>query len=163
MNHISIRYEDSVAVVTYDRGEKKNAMSMQIIRDLTATAEALKAIATTSRAWCSAVAARRSAPVDLTDPERFDLAGKSLSEQRQIPTLGTRMCRAEELPQITVAAIERHECGRWRGADARLRLARDGRRRVSVRARGPDRDQPEWNAIPRLVNMVGASMAKQIV
>lgn len=41
-----------------------------------------------------------------------------------------------------------HECGRWRGADARLRLARDGRRRVSVRARGPDRDQPELERDP---------------
>ncbi|WP_376842344.1 enoyl-CoA hydratase/isomerase family protein [Bordetella pertussis] len=164
MNHISIRYEDSVAVVTYDRGEKKNAMSMQIIRDLTATAEALKDRHDITCVVLGGSRAAFSAGVDLTDPERFDLAGKSLSEQRQILTLGTRMCRAwEELPQITVAAIE----GMNVGGGVALTLCCDWR----VMADDAYLFVPEaqiginlsWNAIPRLVNMVGASMAKQIV
>src|SRR5690606_37559728 len=100
--------------------------------------------------------------VDLKDPERFDLQDKSVSEQRHILSLGTRMCQAwEALPQLTIAAIE----GVNVGGGVALTLCCDWR----VMSEEAYLYVPEiqigislsWHTVPRLVNMVGASKAKQ--
>ncbi len=164
MNHIKITYEGSIAVVSYDRRIKKNAMSMQIIRDLTSCAEELSDRHDISCVVLSGSSQAFSSGVDLTDPERFDLAGKTISERRRILTLGTRMCKAwEDIPQITIAAIE----GMNVGGGVALALCCDWR----VMADNAYLFVPEaqiginlgWNTIPRLVNIVGAPKAKQII
>lgn len=163
-DHIKIEYHERTAIVTYNRGAKKNALSMQAIKDLTSVADVLRdrhelvsvVLAGSPEAFTSGV--------DLKDPARFDLSDKSLAERRHILSLGTRMCKAwEELPQLTIAAIE----GLNVGGGVALTLCCDWR----VMAENAYLYVPEiqigitlsWHTVPRLVNMVGAAKAKQIM
>lgn len=163
-NHIKIEYDEQVAIVTYDRGERKNALSMQAIKDLTTVAETLRDRHDLTSIVLTGSKEAFTVGVDLKDPARFDLQDKSVSEQRHILSLGARMCQAwEALPQLTIAAIE----GVNVGGGVALTLCCDWR----VMSEEAYLYVPEiqigislsWHAVPRLVNMVGASKAKQIM
>lgn len=162
--YISVEYFNSVAIVTYDRGEKKNALTLQTIKDLNDVAEQLRDRHDLSTVILAGSSNAFTVGVDLTDKERFDLKDKTISEQRHILSLGARMCRAwEDLPQITIACVE----GLNVGGGVALMLCCDWR----VLSESAYLYVPEvkiginlgWNTIPRLVNMVGASRAKQIM
>jgi enoyl-CoA hydratase/carnithine racemase len=103
-----------------------------------------------------------SAGADLKDPSRW-AGGAPLLEQREIAALGFRMARAwEELPQITIAAIEGYAVG----GGLALAAALDWR----VIARDAFVSLPEislgipltWGTLPRLVNLVGPAKAKRL-
>lgn len=157
-----------VAIVTLNRPDARNAMSAQLMREMIACAGEL-----TARGGDIDVAIVRgsggqfSAGADLKDASRWTATGAerapALDAQREIASLGYRMARAwEELPQVTLAAIEGYAIGGglalavaldWRviGADAFVSL-------------------PEialgipltWGTLPRLVNLVGPAKAKRL-
>src|SRR5690606_13854282 len=65
-----------------------------------------------------------SAGIDLKDPQKWDETETGLLERRDVAQRGGRLCKLwEELPQITVAAIE----GAAVGGSAALALACDWR------------------------------------
>jgi enoyl-CoA hydratase len=161
---ITIEEHDGIAIVNYDRGERRNALSLQAMQRLTETAEQLRDRADLSVIILEGSRQAFSAGVDLKDPARWEIGQKSLAERRQIASWGGRMCKAwEELPQLTIAAIEGFNVG---GGIA-LTLACDWR----VMAEDAFLFVPEvqigiplgWHTVPRLVNIVGASRAKQIM
>lgn len=161
---IEIEESGGVAVVTYDRGERRNALSVRAMNELIGVAQRYQERVDITAIVLAGSAQAFSAGVDLKDPDRWALEEKSLDERRYLASTGARLCKAwESLPQLTIAAIEGFNVG---GGIA-LTLACDWR----VMAEGAFLYVPEvqigiplvWNTVPRLVNRVGASRAKQIM
>ncbi|HEX6321059.1 MAG TPA: enoyl-CoA hydratase/isomerase family protein [Burkholderiales bacterium] len=160
--HIRSEYSGRIATVILDRPERRNAISAELMRQMIACAGELQsrddidAVIVTGAAGCF------SAGADLKDGSRW-AGGAPLLAQREIAGLGHRMARAwEELPQITVAAIEGYAVG----GGLALAVALDWR----VMARDAFVSLPEislgipltWGTLPRLVNLVGPAKAKRL-
>lgn len=161
---ISIKREGSIAIVTIDRGEKRNALSQDMVLQLTKIAQEFHDDSETQCVILTGNDNEFSSGIDLSDPARWNLDDKTFLERRNIALRGTKMCKAwEDMPQITIAAIE----GLNVGGGIALTLTCDWR----VMAESAFLYVPEvqigiplgWQTLPRLVNMVGASRAKQIV
>ncbi|NYT84144.1 enoyl-CoA hydratase/isomerase family protein [Pollutimonas harenae] len=161
---ITIEHTGAVALVTFNRGERRNALSLQAMQELTRVAESFKDDGQTSCVVLTGTDKEFSSGVDLKDPARWDINDKTLDERRSIALWGSRMCKAwEEVPQLTIAAIE----GLNVGGGIALTLACDWR----VMGNSAYMLVPEaqigiplgWHTVPRLVNLVGASRAKQII
>jgi enoyl-CoA hydratase/carnithine racemase len=159
---LRLDFSDRICTVTLDRPERRNAFSAELMREMIDCAHALSrrseldvVIVTGGRDFFSAGA-------DLKDTTRW-AGGRQLLEQREIAALGGRMTRAwEELPQITIAAIEGYAVG---GGFA-FCVALDWR----VMARNAFVSFPEislgipltWGTLPRLVNLAGPAKAKRL-
>lgn len=161
---ITVEKSDGVATVIIDRGEKRNALSQEMVLRLTEIAIDLQQDADIACVVLTGNQKEFSAGIDLGDPHRWSIEDKSFIERRAIAQRGGKMCRAwEEMPQLTIAAVE----GLNVGGGIALTLACDWR----VMAQSAYLYVPEvqigiplgWQTIPRLVNLVGPSRAKQIV
>ena len=147
-----------------NRPERRNALSIALMNELIAFARecqtdyAIDAVVVTGgERWFSA-------GNDLKDEARWNVADKSFIEQRDIATTGYRLCKAwEEIPQITIAAIEGYAIG----GGLAFALASDWR----VLGRGAYATLPEirlgfpltWGTVPRLVRLLGPARAKRVV
>lgn len=163
-NIITVERKGAVAIVRMDRGEKRNALSQEMVLELTRIAQAFQDDTSTSAVILTGSATEFSAGIDLSDPARWSLEDKTFVERRAIALRGTRMCKAwEDMPQITISAVEGFNVG---GGIA-LTLACDWR----VLAQSAYLYVPEvqigiplgWQTMPRLVGLVGPARAKQIV
>ncbi len=160
--HVRSDFSGALATLTLNRPERRNAFSAELMREMIAFAQELS-----SRPDCDAVIVTGaggcfSAGADLKDTSRW-AGGAPLLEQREIASLGLRMARAwEELPQVTIAAIEGYAIG----GGLALAVALDWR----VVARDAFVSLPEislgipltWGTLPRLVNLVGPAKAKRL-
>ncbi|MFN0306214.1 MAG: enoyl-CoA hydratase/isomerase family protein [Burkholderiales bacterium] len=160
---LGIERRGRLAIVRMNRPERRNALSIDAMLELTRCANALAldtaidvVILTGTTQWFSAGA-------DLKDTARWDALSKPLVEARDIAGVGYRMARAwEEMPQITVAAIEGYAIG---GGIA-LALACDWR----VAASDAFISLPEiglgipltWGTLARLVALAGPATAKRL-
>ncbi len=160
---VIVEREGRLAVVRMHRPERRNALSIGFMHELTRTAEALRdepeldvVLLTGSGGWFSAGA-------DLKDEARWSIASKPLAEQREIGQTGYRLARAwEEMPQITIAAIEGYAVG----GGLALALACDWR----VLASDAFVSLPEiglgipltWGTLPRLIALGGPARAKRL-
>jgi len=160
---LKLEIANAVATVTLNRAEARNAMSAQLMQEMIACAARVAArrdidavIVRGSGKWFSAGA-------DLHDASRWGNAARPLDEQREIAALGYRMARAwEEVPQVTIAAIEGYAIG----GGLALSVALDWR----VVARDAFLSLPEialgipltWGTLPRLVNLVGPARTKRL-
>jgi len=160
--HLRREFSGRIATVTLDRPERRNAFSADLMREMIACAQELAsrddidAVIVTGAAGCF------SAGADLKDSSRW--AGSAqLLKKRDIASLGFRMTRAwEELPQVTIAAIEGYAVG----GGLALAVALDWR----VMARDAFVSLPEislgipltWGTLPRLVNLMGPAKAKRL-
>src|SRR5690606_31999787 len=161
---ITVHRDGPIATVVIDRGEKRNALSQDMVLELTRIAQEFHDDTGTQCVILTGNDKEFSAGIDLGDPARWNLEEKSFAERRHIALRGTRMCKAwEDMPQITIAAIE----GLNVGGGIALTLACDWR----VMAQSAFLYVPEvqigiplgWQTVPRLVNLVGPARAKQIV
>jgi len=152
-----------LAIVRLHRPERRNAMSAQLMREMIACAAEIAARTDLGAVIVTGAPAFFSAGADLKDSRRWANASMPLAARREIASLGMRMARAwEELPQITIAAIEGYAVG----GGLALALALDWR----VAARNAFVSLPEislgipltWGTIPRLVNLVGPAQAKRL-
>jgi enoyl-CoA hydratase/carnithine racemase len=160
---LTIERDGRVALVTMQRPQRRNALSLAFMRELIRAAEALRddpnvdvVVLTGGEQWFSAGA-------DLKDEERWSIPEKPFTEQREIGQTGYRLARAwEELPQITIAAIE----GYALGGGLALALACDWR----VLAENAVVGMPEialgipltWGTLPRLLALCGPALTKRI-
>lgn len=160
--HLRNEFSGRVATVTLDRARRRNALSAETMRELIACAQALAARPDIDVVIVSGAHGCFSAGADLKDPRRW-AGGAPLLEQREIAGMGMRMARAwEELPQMTIAAIEGYAVG----GGLALAVALDWR----VVARDAFVSLPEislgipltWGTLPRLVNLVGPSRTKRL-
>ncbi|MDO8838321.1 MAG: enoyl-CoA hydratase/isomerase family protein [Parvibaculum sp.] len=159
---ITIERAGRVATVRFDRGDRVNALSARLLRDLTATARLLRDDVTTSAVILTGGKAFTGG-ADLADPEMVKRASASLLERREMLRAGPDMCDAwEALDQVTIVAIE----GFCIGGGVALSVACDFR----IAGRGAHFRLPEiplgmnmsWHTQPRMVNLIGPSRAKQL-
>jgi enoyl-CoA hydratase/carnithine racemase len=155
-------FSGRIATVTLARPERRNALSAELMREMIACAQELATRRDLDVVLVTGAAGVFSAGADLKDSSRW-AGGAPLLEQREIAGLGQRMARAwEELPQITIAAIEGYAVG----GGLALAVALDWR----AMARDAFVALPEislgipltWGTLPRLVNLVGPAKAKRL-
>ena len=160
---VSVVREGAVAVVTLDRGDGLNALSIKVMQALTEVAVGLRGD-TSVTAVVLTGARVFSAGADLADPAARARAEASLLERREMLRVGPDMCAAwEALDQVTLAAIE----GFCIGGALSLAVSCDFR----IAGRGAHFRLPEiplgmnmsWRTQPRLVGLIGPSRTKQLV
>ena len=160
---LDLEITGAIATVTLNRPDARNAMSAELMREMIACAARIAARREVDVAIVRGSGGCFSAGADLKDPSRWANAAQPLDQQREIAALGYRMARAwEELPQITLAAIEGYAIGGGLAFAAAL----DWR----VMAKNAFVSLPEialgipltWGTIPRLVNLLGPAKAKRL-
>ena len=160
---VSIERDGAIATLTMDRGDGRNALSRQLILEMTEAARSFaddletQAIILTGKGAFTAGA-------DLKDPAMDRRRATGLLERRHMTRIGPDMCDAwEKVEQVTICAIEKYCIG---GGGA-LVAACDFR----IMAKGAHMRLPEiplgmnmsWHAVPRLVSLIGPSRTKQFV
>lgn len=162
-SYVTVERQGPIAVVRFDRRENLNAFNQQLVRELTEAALAFHDDLDTHYVVLAGTAEAFSAGADLKDAASWQVADKTDLERRRRFYAGVRLCKAwEEMPQITIAAMERMAVG----AGCAIALACDWR----VLGRGAYLYVPEvkiglnlqWGALPRLITLVGPARAKRI-
>ncbi|HEY7434663.1 MAG TPA: enoyl-CoA hydratase/isomerase family protein [Methylomirabilota bacterium] len=162
-SYVTVEKHGPTAIVRFDRKESRNAFNQQLVRELTEVARAFHDDLETHHVVLAGAADAFSAGADLKDAASWRLAEKTDVQRRHRFYAGVRLCKAwEEMPQITIAAIERMAVG----AGVAIALACDWR----VLGRGAFLYVPEvqiglnlqWGALPRLITLVGPARAKRI-
>ena len=160
---LKLEFSEAVATLTLNRAPRRNAMSTDLMREMIACAGDLAARDDIDVVIVTGAGKCFSAGADLEDSTRWTRDDVSLAQQREMASLGLHMARAwEELPQITIAAIEGYAIG----GGLALAVALDWR----VAARNAFVSLPEislgipltWGTIPRLVNLAGPAKAKRL-
>src|SRR6185295_16855519 len=136
----------AVATVALCRPEARNAMSAKLMREMITCAGRVSAMRDIDVVIVRGSGVCFSAGADLKDAKRWGDAARPLDEQREIAALGYRMARAwEEVPQITIAAIEGYAIG----GGLALVAAFDWRVIAENAFRPPTRWRWAWSTIPR--------------
>ncbi len=163
-HHTQVDRKDRIAVVRFDSKKVLNPLSFNILRELTAIANAFEDDLETAAVVITGARNVFTAGLDLGDPEIHGVINAPIGVKRHAAALGTRMCRAwERMPQVTIAAIE----GMCIGGGVSLAVACDFR--VLTKSSYflvPELDlgfNMSWQTIPRLVNLLGPSRTKQII
>lgn len=160
---VSVTREGAVATVTMDRGDGRNALSRQLILEMTDTARSFSDDLETQTVIIVGQGAFTSG-ADLKDPAMDRRRAAGLLERRHMTRIGPELCDAwEKVEQVTICAIEKYCIG---GGSA-LAAACDFR----IMAKGSHMRLPEiplgmnmsWHAVPRLVSLIGPSRTKQFV
>jgi enoyl-CoA hydratase/carnithine racemase len=152
-----------LAIVTLNRPDARNAMSAQLMREMIACAGKLAAARELDVVILRGAGKCFSAGADLKDRSRWGNRDEPLERQREIAALGYQMARAwEELPQVTIGAIEGYAIGGGLALAAALDwrvLADDAFVSLPEIALGIPLT---WGTLPRLVNLVGPARAKRL-
>ncbi len=160
---VTIEQRDRIAIVRFDRGDRVNALSLPIMRDLVAAARGFEDDHRTAAIVLTGDAKVFSMGLDLHDPGVAELADLSTAEQRQNLAIGARLCRTwAEAGPIVIAAIE----GWCVGGGLALAVACD----LRVAGDGATFYAPEiergmnmsWGSLPRFVNLVGPARTKRL-
>ena len=156
-------FDGRLATVTLNRPAARNALSRALMRELTRTARELAERNDIDVVLLTGAGSVFSAGADLNDANAWADDSLSTTLRREIASTGFKLCKAwEEMPQITIAAIEGYAVG----GGLALSLACDWR----VAADDAFVSLPEialgipltWGTIPRLVNLLGPAKAKRL-
>jgi enoyl-CoA hydratase/carnithine racemase len=160
--NVTVERHGNVAVVTFDRKGSLNAFDQQTILELTDVARRFQEDLETQAVVLSGAPSAFSAGIDLKDTATWESLDSDVALRERFYR-GVRLCQAwEDMPQITVAAMEKLAVG----AGCAIALACDWR----VLARDAYLYVPEvkiglnlqWGALPRLITLVGPARAKRI-
>ena len=152
-----------VAIVRFDTGARANALSQQLMQDLTQAALQFHDAPEISTVILTGRADQFSMGADLKDPAGTTAAKLSLRERRILLRRGPRMCEAwENIDALTICAVE----GWCVGGGVALATSCD----LRVAAENSVFYVPEvergmnmsWGSIPRFVALVGPARAKRI-
>jgi enoyl-CoA hydratase len=160
---VTVDRDGAVAVVTMDRGDGRNALSKQLILEMT---EAARSFANDLETHAIIITGKGAftAGADLKDPGLDRRGANGLLERRHMVRIGPDLCEAwERLEQITICAIEKYCIG----GGAALAVACDFR----ILGKGAHFRLPEiplgmnmsWQAVPRIVSLVGPARGKRFV
>lgn len=162
--NVEVAYSDGLALVTFDRGVNRNAIDQDTLLALSDVTAWLDTSNDIHVVVLTGARDHFSAGIDLKDPKKWANADASLLERREMIARGAKLCRRwEELPQMTIAAIE----GPAIGAAVALTLACD----LRVAAQNSILHLPEikiglnmgWGTIPRLVSLIGPARTKRMI
>ncbi len=160
---LTLAIADRLAIVRLNRPAARNALSRALMRELTSCAREMAERIDIDVVILTGGEVCFSAGADLKDADAWGDDSLSTLERRDIAGTGFRLCKAwEEMPQITIAAIEGYAVG----GGLALSLACDWR----VAAEDAFVSLPEialgipltWGTIPRLVNLLGPAKAKRL-
>lgn len=164
-DHVSVHRQGRIAIVTFDRGNPLNTLSLQAIDELTDVARDLERdLEVSAIVLTTPIGSGFSAGRDLADPALERRRDMPMLERRHAAGSGKRLCAAwESIEAITIAAIERFAIG----GGLAFALAFD----LRVMGQGAHVRAPEvslglsmsWGSIPRLINLVGPARTKQIL
>ena len=156
--------EGRIARVTFDRGNRLNALSPEVMRQLRAAAESFEDDLATSVVVLTGRADGFSAGFDLKDAEGAERASLPLGERRRALRIGPNMCRAwYEMDQVTIAAIEGHCIGGGVALSVSLDFRFCGQ---SAHFRVPEVElgmNMSWGSVPRILQLIGPARTKQAV
>jgi enoyl-CoA hydratase/carnithine racemase len=164
MAHVSVERQGRVAVVRFDRGNRANALSNDLMRELTEVARSFEDDLETSAIVLTGRADVFTLGFDLRDPAAAETHRMGLGERRLAARVGPRMCAAwEALDAFTIVAIE----GYCVGGGAALSVSCDMRvmgdsavMYVPEVERGMNMS---WGSVPRFVNLIGPARTKSLV
>jgi enoyl-CoA hydratase/carnithine racemase len=161
--YLTISHQDHTAIVTLNRPEKLNALSIDLMREIKKVAESFQEDVDTRVVIFTGAGKHFSAGRDLSDPNMAARGKDSLLLRQRLYHLGPRMIRAlAEINQITIAAIN----GGALGGAACIVSALDFR----VGAEDCFVAYPEaglgiplsWISLPLCVHLVGPARAKRL-
>ncbi|MCA1959202.1 MAG: enoyl-CoA hydratase/isomerase family protein [Desulfomonile sp.] len=165
MEHQYVKVERSgrVAVVRFDRGDNLNALSVDLMHELTEVARSFQDDTETVAVVLTG-GSSFTAGMDLKDPKLIEAMQGPLGTRRRLLAAGPSMCRAwEDMEQVTIAAVEKFCVGGGVSlavsCDFRI-MGRNAIFRVPELALGMNMS---WQTLPRLAHLVGPARAKQIV
>lgn len=122
-NYVTVDKQGPVALVRFDRKENFNAFNQQLVGELTEVARTFYEDLETHYVVLAGAREAFSSGADLKDAASWKLAEKTDVQRRHRFYAGVRLCKMwEEMPQITIAAMERMAVG----ADVAIALACDG-------------------------------------
>jgi enoyl-CoA hydratase/carnithine racemase len=160
--YVTIEKRDRIAIVKFDRKQNLNAFNDRLVKELTAAARSFHEDFETQAVVLAGADQAFSAGFDLKATDGWTAETDEV-RRRYGAYGGVRLCKAwEEMPQITIAAMERLAVG----AGVAIALACDWR----VLGRSAYLYVPEvkiglnlqWGALPRLITLVGPARAKRI-
>jgi enoyl-CoA hydratase/carnithine racemase len=160
---VRIARDGAIATVTMDRGDGRNALSRQLILEMT---EAARSFADDLETQAVIITGKGAftAGADLKDPALERRRATGLLERRHMTRIGPELCDAwEKVEQVTICAIEKY-CIGGGGAlvatcDFRI-MAKSSHMRLPEIPLGMNMS---WHAVPRLVSLIGPSRTKQFV
>jgi len=163
MTHVTITREGRVATVVFDRGGSGNALSSDLMLEITDAAAALRREHELSAVVLAATPSVFSMGFDLNEARARVQSPPDIAERRRLSRIGRDMCRAwVEIEALTIAAVD----GWCVGGGGALALALD------LRVAGEEAMfyLPEisrglnlsWGAVPRLAALVGPARAKRM-
>ena len=160
---VSVTREGRIATVRFDTGNRANALSQELMRQLTETAQGFHDCPEISAVILTGRDDQFCMGADLKDPDGTAAAKASLSQRRVMLRRGPRMCQAwEDVDALTICAVE----GWCVGGGVALATACD----LRVAADNSTFYVPEvergmnmsWGSIPRFVALVGPARTKRI-
>ena len=160
---VSVTREGRIATVRFDTGNRANALSQELMRQLTETAQGFHDCPEISAVILTGRDDQFCMGADLKDPDGTAAAKASLSQRRGMLRRGPRMCQAwEDVDALTICAVE----GWCVGGGVALATACD----LRVAADNSTFYVPEvergmnmsWGSIPRFVALVGPARTKRI-
>ena len=165
VKYLTIEKDQHVATVTFNRPDALNALNVQLMHEIIATAEAFHEDVETRVVIFTGAGKCFSVGLDLTDTEYIQrFQEDSMLMKLRFLKLGPRMIKAiYDMDQITIAAVN----GAATGGGACIAAACDFRLGAENCLVG----YPEvglgmnlsWVALPMCVNLIGPSKAKQMV
>ena len=162
LEYVTIEKRGPIAIVRFDRTANLNAFNEQLVLELTHAGRSFHDDLDTQAVVLAGAPNAFSAGFDLKATEGWPTEKDDLKRRHRAYN-GVRLCKAwEEMPQITIAAMERLAVG----AGVAIALACDWR----VLGRGAYLYVPEvkiglnlqWGALPRMISLVGPARAKRI-
>lgn len=162
--NLVVQREGPVAVVTLNRPDSGNALSLDLMRELEKAALAFREDTETRVVIITGAGRHFSVGVDLKDPEQALVRTSPLIARQRLFHLGPRMIRAlREMDQVTIAAIN----GAAMGGAACIASALDFR----IGSEDCLVGYPEsglaiplsWVSLPLCVHLVGPARAKRWV
>ena len=161
---VTIAREDGIAVVTYDRGGRANAMSFAIMDELAAAA--LSFVDDTHLRCVVLTGTDRifSAGMDLSDPVFDRLNDMSLEDKRHYSERGPRLGRAWAGIEVPVICAVEGPClagGLALASMCDFRIASQ-----SARFGAPEVQVAHnmgWHSVPRLIALVGVQATRRVL
>ncbi|MEO0682588.1 MAG: enoyl-CoA hydratase/isomerase family protein, partial [Pseudomonadota bacterium] len=163
MGDVTVTREGRVATVVFDRADAGNALSSELMLEITDVAVALRREHELSAVVLAGAGPNFSLGFDLEEGRRRIETPPDLAERRRLSRIGRDMCRAwVEIEALTIAAVD----GWCVGGGGALALACD----LRVASEGATFYLPEiarglnlsWGAVPRLTALIGPARAKRM-
>ncbi|MGK5091935.1 enoyl-CoA hydratase/isomerase family protein [Deltaproteobacteria bacterium TL4] len=161
---VQVQKEGRVAMVQFDRQDHLNALSVDLIEELTETALSFRDQQELSVVILTGSEQAFSSGIDFHDPKLQSAIQAPLDQRRQLVAMGPRMCKAwTEMEQVTIAAIHQFCVGGGLSlavsCDFRV-MSDTGYLRLPELALGMNMS---WQTLPKLVHLIGPAKTKKMV